>query len=90
MGVAAGLYPADGAACRNPVTRGSIASLIVFVTIAAGVIGAIAGGVLVDLFGRTLTMAGMMMTSGCCALLIGLTFHGPLWLFLIIVVIWDA
>ncbi|MDO5630220.1 MAG: MFS transporter [Paracoccus sp. (in: a-proteobacteria)] len=69
---------------------GRIASLIVFIAIAAGVIGAIAGGVLADRFGRTLTTAGMMMTSGTCALLLGLTFTGPLWLFMVIVVIWGA
>ena len=69
---------------------GRIASLIVFIAIAAGVIGAIAGGVLADRFGRTLTTAGMMVISGSCALLVGLTFHGPLWLFLVIVVIWGA
>lgn len=69
---------------------GRLASLIVFVAIAAGVIGAIAGGVLADRFGRTLTTAGMMITSGSCALLLGLTFHGPLWLFLVIVVVWGA
>lgn len=69
---------------------GRIASLIVFIAIAAGVIGAIAGGVLADRFGRTLTTAGMMMTSGTCALLLGLAFNGPLWLFLVIAVIWGA
>lgn len=66
------------------------ASLIVFVVIAAGALGAIAGGVLADRFGRTLTAAGMMLTSGACALLIGLTFDGPLWLFLIVAVVWGA
>ena len=67
-----------------------MASLIVFVAIAAGVLGAIAGGVLADRFGRTLTTAWMMIASGSCALLLGLTFNGPLWLFLVIAVIWGA
>jgi len=66
------------------------ASMIVFIAISAGVLGAIAGGVLADRFGRTLTTAGMMLTSAACALLIGLTFHGPLWLFLVVAVIWGA
>jgi len=67
-----------------------MASLIVFVVISAGVLGAIAGGILADRFGRTLTTAGMMLTSAACALLIGMTFHGPLWLFLAVAVIWGA
>ncbi|MDO5622896.1 MAG: MFS transporter [Paracoccus sp. (in: a-proteobacteria)] len=69
---------------------GRIASLIVFSAIAAGVAGAIAGGVLADRFGRTLTTAGMMIVSGTCAIMVGLTYNGPLWLFLIIVAIWGA
>lgn len=66
------------------------ASMIVFVAIAAGPLGAIAGGVLADRFGRTLTTAGMLLTSAACALLIGMTFNGPVWLFLVVAVIWGA
>lgn len=69
---------------------GRAASLIVFMAIAAGVFGSVAGGLLADRFGRTLTTACMMVTSGLCALLLGLTFDGPLWLFLIIVIVWGA
>lgn len=69
---------------------GRTASLIVFVAVAAGVIGAILGGLLADRFGRTLTTAGMMLTSAACALLIGFAFDGPLWLFVLIAVVWGA
>lgn len=67
-----------------------MASMIVFAAIAAGVLGAVAGGMLADRFGRTLTTAGMLLTSAACAALIGLTFDGPLWLFLVVAVIWGA
>lgn len=67
-----------------------MASMIAFIAIAAGALGAIAGGVLADRFGRTLTTAGMLLTSAACALLIGLTFDGPLWLFLAVAVVWGA
>lgn len=75
-----------GIGIESPARMGSI---IVFLVIAAGVLGAIIGGLLADRFGRTLTTAGMMITSCSCALLIGLTFHGPLWLFLLVAVIWG-
>lgn len=67
-----------------------MASMIAFIAIAAGALGAIAGGVLADRFGRTLTTAGMLLTSAACALGVGLTFDGPLWLFLTVAVVWGA
>src|SRR5690606_16390922 len=39
---------------------------------------------------RTTTTALMMIVSGACALLIGLTYNGPLWLFLTIAIIWGV
>ena len=66
------------------------ASLIVFAVIAAGAVGAIIGGVLADRIGRTLTTAGMLITSGTCAVLIGFTFDGPVWLFALVALIWGV
>jgi len=65
------------------------ASLITFFVIASGAIGCIAGGVLADRIGRTATTALMMSVSGVCAMLIGLTFHGPLWLFVALALVWG-
>jgi MFS family permease len=65
-------------------------SLATFAALSAGIIGCIAGGLLSDRFGRALTTAGMMITSGCCALLIGFVFDGPFWLLMLVVLVWGV
>jgi MFS family permease len=65
------------------------ASLITFGVIASGMVGAVLGGVLADRTSRTFA-AGLMMTlSGLCAVAIGVVFDGPLWLFLVVAVLWG-
>lgn len=65
------------------------ASLVTFVVIASGIVGAVLGGVLADRTNRPFA-AGLMMTlSGLCALAIGAVFDGPLWLFLLIAILWG-
>jgi MFS family permease len=68
---------------------GKTASLIAFCVIASGVVGAIAGGVIADRIGRPFTAGLMMAVSGLCAVLIGVCFDGPLWLFLLVAVVWG-
>lgn len=65
------------------------ASLITFVVIASGVVGAVLGGFMADRIGRTATSAIMMVVSGLCALTIGFAFSGPLWLFMTVAIIWG-
>ena len=68
---------------------GRAASLVTFAVIASGMVGAVLGGILADRTSRTFA-AGLMMTlSGLCALAIGVVFHGPLWLFLSIGILWG-
>lgn len=67
----------------------ALASLLTFCAIAAGVGGCLLGGVLSDRFGRTFTTAGLMLVSGFCALLIGFVFDGPLWLFILVAIVWG-
>ncbi|WP_342586615.1 MFS transporter [Mesorhizobium sanjuanii] len=67
----------------------TMASLLTFCAIAAGVGGCLLGGVLSDRFGRTFTTAGLMLVSGLCALLIGFVFDGPLWLFVVVALVWG-
>jgi len=68
---------------------GKSASLVTFAVIASGIVGAVLGGVLADRTSRPFA-AGLMMTmSGLCALVIGVVFDGPLWLFLLIAVLWG-
>ena len=67
----------------------ALASLITFAAIGVGALGCILGGILSDRLGRTLTTAGMMIVSGFCALLIGFTFDGPSWAFVLVILIWG-
>lgn len=67
----------------------ALASLLTFCAIAAGVAGCLLGGVLSDRFGRTFTTAGLMLVSGLCALAIGFVFDGPLWLFILVALVWG-
>jgi MFS family permease len=65
------------------------ASLITFIVVAVGVVGAIAGGVIADRTSRTFAAGLMMAVSGLCAVSIGLFFDGPLWMFLLIAAMWG-
>ena len=67
----------------------SYASIITFVVVASGAIGCVLGGVLADRVGRTATTAGMMVVSGLCALMIGFTFDAPLWVFMVVSIVWG-
>ncbi|MEM1128986.1 MAG: MFS transporter [Pseudomonadota bacterium] len=67
-----------------------LASLLTFVLVGAGTLGCVLGGVLSDRIGRTATCALMLGGSGLCALVIGFTFGGPLWLMVVVSVIWGV
>lgn len=66
------------------------ASLVTFAVIGVGMLGAVLGGVLADRIGRTATAAGMLATSGVCALGIGFVYDGPTWAFAIVALIWGV
>ncbi|MBS0238717.1 MAG: MFS transporter [Proteobacteria bacterium] len=65
------------------------ASLITFAVIASGTVGCILGGLMADSIGRTATTSIMMALSGLCCILIGFTFDAPLWVFLLISILWG-
>ncbi|KKB11290.1 MFS transporter [Devosia geojensis] len=79
----------SAAAYGNGTLHAHQLSLMVFAIIAVGVLGCILGGVLADSIGRTATTALMMLVSGACALIIGVVFGGPLWLFLLVAGVWG-
>lgn len=81
---------ASEALAVHGVAPASAASLLTFGVIACGVVGCVLGGWLADRIGRTATTALMMGLSGSCAMLIGWTLHGPLWLFLAVAVLWGV
>jgi len=64
-------------------------SLLTFVVIAMGTPGSIACGLLADRIGRCYATSLMMATSALCALLIGFTFDGPIWLFYMVAMLWG-
>ncbi|RUW76234.1 MFS transporter [Mesorhizobium sp. M2A.F.Ca.ET.067.02.1.1] len=66
------------------------ASLATFFVVASGILGCLLGGYLSDRIGRTATTAGMMLVSGSCALLMGFLFTGPLWLFMLVAIVWGV
>lgn len=66
------------------------ASLATFLVVASGILGCLLGGYLSDRIGRTATTAGMMLVSGGCALLMGFLFAGPLWLFMLVAIVWGV
>jgi MFS family permease len=66
------------------------ASLSTFLVVASGILGCLLGGYLSDRIGRTVTTAGMILVSGSCALLMGFLFTGPLWLFMLVAIVWGV
>ncbi|MDE3173543.1 MAG: MFS transporter, partial [Gemmatimonadota bacterium] len=68
---------------------GEIASLVSFLAIAAGGAGCVWGGLVADRRGRTWLVTVAMAASGCCALLVGLTFGGAFWVTAAVAVVWG-
>ncbi|WP_319531746.1 MFS transporter [uncultured Cohaesibacter sp.] len=66
------------------------ASLMAFVTIAAGAPVSMIGGRLADRFGRTLMTSTVLAMSGICSLLAGPLFGGPVLVVCLLAVIWGA
>ncbi|MGC8472562.1 MAG: MFS transporter [Acidimicrobiales bacterium] len=68
----------------------ALAALSSFLIIGmAGAAGSVLGGRLADRFGRTVITSVAMGTSGLCALVVGFTFGGPIWIVLLVGTIWG-
>ena len=61
-----------------------------FTVVAAGGLGCIVAGYLSDVYGRCLTTAGFMLSSGLCAFLIGFSVDFSPFVFTAVAVIWGA
>ncbi|WP_350334031.1 MFS transporter [Coralliovum pocilloporae] len=70
----------------DPYGAGKIGA---FFAVAIGTVGAVYGGWIADRIGRTMLTMLAMTISGLCALLIGFTFGGPVWLMVLIIGIWG-
>jgi len=68
---------------------GSEAAYATFAVIGIGAVGCWAGGVLGDRWGRAKTTAAMMIVSGLCSLQIGLLFNAPVWVVLLVGLVWG-
>jgi MFS family permease len=76
-------------AASEPGLSSNSAPLATFAVVGIGAAGCWMGGVLGDRWGRTSTTAAMMAASGLCALTIGLLFEAPLWLLLMVALVWG-
>ena len=66
------------------------AALLTFAVIAAGAPTCILAGYLADRVGRSRVTIAALALSGACAATIGFTFDGPLWLFIVVGLVWGG
>ena len=66
------------------------ADILAAATIASGALGCIGAGFLADRVGRPAIAINAMTISGLCAAAIGFAFDGPLWLVVIISLVWGV
>jgi len=84
--VAASLVARTG----RPAAAGSVeAAVLAFAIIAVGGLGCIWGGLVADRLGRERLVIRALAASGSCALLIGPTFGGSLWLLAPVALAWG-
>jgi MFS family permease len=76
-------------ALASEETASPAAAYAAFAVIGIGGLGCWTGGVLGDRWGRTRTTALMMAVSGSCALLIGFLLGAPVWVVLLIGLVWG-
>ncbi len=72
------------------IDSNSMASLLTFFIIAVGAPACIFAGAAADRIGRTAMTFILLAISGTCAGVIGLTFDVPIWIFLVVGLIWGA
>jgi predicted MFS family arabinose efflux permease len=68
---------------------GPFASLVTFFVIGIGAIGCLAGGRLAERIGSARTAIVSMVISGSCAAVIGWFAAGPVWLVILIALVWG-
>lgn len=83
------VFFSEALASRGAPSVGSAAAYATFAVIAIGGLGSWVGGILGDRWGRTKTTALMMVVSGSCCVLIGLLFDSPVWLVLLVSLVWG-
>lgn len=64
-------------------------SLLAFAVVAIGAPGCVIAGLIADRIGRCATTALILGVSASCALVIGMFYEGPAWLFMGVALIWG-
>jgi MFS family permease len=77
-------------ASPHPLATPTAATLAAFGTIAVGGVGAVAAGVLADDYGRTTVTAASMVTSGACAVGVGLLFGASPLVLVPLLLVWGV
>jgi MFS family permease len=75
---------------RSAGSAAAAASVMAFITIAAGAIGAVVAGAFADRVGRANVAIASMLISAACALTIGWTLAFPVYVTIIIAIIWGV
>jgi MFS family permease len=84
-----GAFVAASFRARYGTTPPMPAEMVAFMVIALGAIGALAGGIAADRYGRAATTIVAMAISGACAAGFGLLFGGPAWALLAVGGVWG-
>jgi MFS family permease len=64
-------------------------SLLAFITIGSGAVGCVVAGVWADRLGRSRIARAALVASAACCLVAGLLFGGPVWLLVLLCVVWG-
>jgi MFS family permease len=65
-------------------------ALAAFAVIGSGALGCWLGGRAADRYGRTAITSLAMVTSGSCAVAVGLVFERPLWALVVVLLVWGV
>lgn len=67
-----------------------LARATAFIAISAGAAVSVAAGLLADRVGKAEVAMAALLVSGCAAVLAGLSFEGPAWLLMAVLILWGA
>jgi MFS family permease len=74
---------------ENGLEDGAVAAYVTFAVIGIGALGCWVGGMAGDRWGRTKTTTAMMATSGACCLLVPVLFGAPVWVVVLLGLVWG-
>jgi len=83
--------PSFAAAWLSQARNGAAAagSMIAFIAIGSGAVGCVSAGIWADRFGKARIARAALMSSAVCCAAAGLLFGGPLWVLVVLAMIWG-